>query len=71
MKVYIAVNDYDYEGYGEPLGIFTSLEKAEEHIALLRMIKYKCSAPVDIFESDLDSPDTGGMDLVKRFERQR
>lgn len=35
MNIYVVVRDDRYDGYSEPLGVFSTKEKANEYIQLL------------------------------------
>jgi hypothetical protein len=34
MKVFVVVRDYGYDSYCEPIGVFSTRERAEEYAAL-------------------------------------
>ena len=36
MKVYIVIGGWNYEGYGEPNGVFSTKEKAEECLKFVK-----------------------------------
>ncbi len=33
MKIYVAIGSWEYEGYSEPMGVFSTREAAEKQIA--------------------------------------
>jgi hypothetical protein len=56
MLVYAVIVGYNYEGYSEPAGIFSTYEKASEFYD--RMDK-KAYDSVEIFEYEMDEPWSG------------
>lgn len=50
MKLYALIGGFSYEGYDDPVGIFSSLEKAEE----ARKIAYDGYDTLKIHEYELD-----------------
>ena len=56
MRVFAVLNDYGYEGYGAPIGVYSTLEKAEE-------VRSQCLSDhhgVEIYEYSLDDQEEVG-----------
>jgi hypothetical protein len=56
MKVYVVLPGIDYEGFGDPVGVFSTKEKAEKVKETTMDWEKKKYAPdyCDIFEIELD-----------------
>jgi hypothetical protein len=50
MKLYALIGGWSYEGHDDPVGIFSSKEKAEE----AKAVAYKRYDSLEIFEYELD-----------------
>lgn len=55
MKVFVVLKLYDYEGYGEPEGVFSSQEKAE--LAIKQIKSKRTGGAFEVFELELDAVD--------------
>ena len=53
MKVWLVLPDYGYEGYGEPIAVFSCKEAAEKRAAAYQE-KYRYFGCAEIFELELD-----------------
>ncbi len=51
MRVWVAIYGYDYEGYCEPIGVFTTEELAQEALK-----KKGFGDNRDVFEYEIDVP---------------
>lgn len=58
MKLFALIGGWDYEGYDDPVGIFSTKEKAEE----AKSVAYKSYDHLEIFEYDLDVVPEGQKD---------
>lgn len=50
MKLYALIGGWDYEGHDEPVGIYSTKEKAEA----AKAVAYKSYDELDIYEYELD-----------------
>jgi len=51
MKVYVLIAHYAYEGYGEPIGVYSTRKLAEEQLAKEEKNEYRRP---EIMEYELD-----------------
>ncbi len=59
--VYVAITSFDYEGCDEPIGVFSTREKAiaalgpkEKYSPYRHVIPYEIDMPVDLDRSDFE-----------------
>ena len=51
MKLYVLIGGWDYEGYDNPVGVYSAKEKAES----AKGIAYKHYDSIDVLEYELDA----------------
>lgn len=57
MKVYVVIGSYDYEGYGQPVGVFDTFEAA----VVARDAAAKRFDDIEILEYDMNVSDSGSL----------